>query len=117
MYVDDNIESIERSPGEEEEEGDECEEDVSPLPSPQLPHLAAGGLVCHQLVTGDVEGPGDHDVGHGDDDERDNVLDEQAGHDIGQAGVERRPGLEILKIRNIFIYISIYLKMIIKLVL
>ena len=85
MYVDDNIERIEWSPGEEEEEGDECEEDVSPLPSPQLPHLAAGGSACHQLVTGDVEGHGHHDVSHGDDDKGNNVLDDQASHDIGQA--------------------------------
>ena len=100
MYIDDNIESIEWSPGEEEEEGDECEEDVSPLPSPQLSHLAAGGSACHQLVTGDVEGPGDHDVGRGDDGEGEQVLDDQPSQDIGQEGVGMRPGLEILKIKN-----------------
>ena len=100
MYIDDTIESIERSPGEEEEEGDECEEDVSPLPSPQLPLLAAGGSSCLQHVTGDVEGPGDHDVGRGDDGEGEQVLDHQPSQDIGQAGVGMRPGLEILKIKN-----------------
>ena len=31
--IDDCIESIERSPGEEEENGDDSEEDVRPLPS------------------------------------------------------------------------------------
>ena len=91
MYIDDNIESIERSPGEEEEEGDECEEDVSPLPSPQPPHLAAGGSDCHQLVTGDVGGPGHHDVGHSGYGEGEQVLDDQPSQDIGQAGVGRSP--------------------------
>ena len=47
-----------------------------------------------------MEGPGHHDVGHGDDDEGDQVLDDQASHDIGQAGVGRRPGLEKLKIKD-----------------
>ena len=63
-----------------------------------------------------MEGPGHHDVSHGDDDKGNNVLDDQAGHDIGQARVGRRPGLEILKIRNMTT-ISICLKMLIKLIL
>ena len=44
-----------------------------------------------------MEGPGDHDVGHGDNDEGDNVLYDQASQDIDKAVVGMSPGLEILE--------------------
>ena len=80
--IDDCIESIERRPGEEEENGDDSEEDVSSLPSAQFSDHSTCEAESLHLLSRDVEGPGHHDVGHGDDDERDEVLDHQAGYHI-----------------------------------
>ena len=98
--IDDNIQDIERRPGEEEEEGDESEENVRPLPSADLPHHAAGEAASQHPLSGDAEGPGHHDVGHGDNAERDNVLENQPGQDIRHAGGGRGPGLKIYRIEE-----------------